>query len=449
MKRRTFIRNTGMALAGAVAAPYILPSGRLFAASGNQMAKHVVYVLFAGGVRQQESVLQRYLEDAQGKPGLAGNIMYNILKGDAPTQKIAYGTDPQQGTKGSIPIPKLLGNSIEEMGVLFPEMRATSAGHYAGLNTLVTGNTATTQGLKQKPVFPTIFEYTRRHLGVPATKTWFVCNSLINSYPLLNYSNHENYGASYGANMLVPSVVFGSKGEEHLADAKIYHPEEQIAPMYEMKNFLDNTFKSNGTGLIEYGIVNTEEERNDIKEFIKSTFEKKRLGQIPFPPVSDNGDLQNIGYALEVMKWFKPTLTVINMSNVDGCHSNFTGYLRSLHRADHGVAHLWNEIQKIPEMKNNTAMILIPECGRNAEHNPILDENDWYAFDHSDQNSLRIFGAMVGPGVPSNLRIGSESNPIGSNQDGVLTVADILGFKSEVENSGLVSGVAKSWFDRI
>jgi len=438
-----------MAAAGAIAAPYILPSGRLFAASGQQMAKHVVYVLFAGGVRQQESVLQRYLEDAQNKPGLSGNIMYNILNGDPPTQKIAYGTDPQQGTKGSLPIPRLLNDTIENMGMLLPEMRATSAGHYAGLNTLVTGNTATTQGLKQKPVFPTIFEYTRRHLGIPATKSWFVCNTLLNSYPLLNYSEHENYGASYGANLLVPNVVFGSRGEEHLSNAKVYHPEEQIAPMYEMKQFLDNTFKSSGSGLIEYGITNTEEERNDIKEFIKSTFEKKRLGQIPFPPVTDNGDLANIGYAIELMRWFKPTLTVINLSNVDGCHSNFTGYLRSLHRADHGVAHLWKEIQNIPEMKDNTIMIMIPECGRNSDPNPILDENDWYAFDHSDQNSLRIFGAMVGPGVPAGLRLGSESNPVGNIQDGVLTVADILGFKDSVINTGMVNGVAMSWFDRI
>jgi len=449
MKRRQFIRTARMAAAGAIAAPYILPSGRLFAASGQQMAQHVVYVLFAGGVRQQESVLQRYLEDAQNKPGLAGNIMYNILNGDPPTQKIAYGTDPQQGTKGSLPIPRLLNDTIENMGMLLPEMRATSAGHYAGLNTLVTGNTATTQGLKQKPVFPTIFEYTRRHLGIPATKSWFVCNTLLNSYPLLNYSEHENYGASYGANLLVPNVVFGSRGEEHLANAKVYHPEEQIAPMYEMKQFLDNTFKSNGSGLIEYGSTNTEEERNDIKEFIKSTYEKKRLGQIPFPPVSDNGDLSNIGYAIELMRWFKPTLTVINLSNVDGCHSNFTGYLRSLHRADHGVAHLWKEIQNIPEMKDNTVMIMIPECGRNSDPNPILDENDWYAFDHSDQNSLRIFGAMLGPGVPAGLKLGSESNPVGNIQDGVLTVADILGFKDSVISTGMVNGVAMSWFDRI
>ena len=56
------------------------------------MADHLVFVAFAGGVRQQESVLQRYLLDSQDYPS-EGNILYNLLNGDAPTDKIVYGTD--------------------------------------------------------------------------------------------------------------------------------------------------------------------------------------------------------------------------------------------------------------------------------------------------------------------------------------------------------------------
>ena len=40
----------GLTAGATFTAPYILPSGRLFAASGARKANHVVLCLFAGGV---------------------------------------------------------------------------------------------------------------------------------------------------------------------------------------------------------------------------------------------------------------------------------------------------------------------------------------------------------------------------------------------------------------
>ncbi|MFM7765077.1 MAG: hypothetical protein ACKO6I_05395, partial [Sphingomonadales bacterium] len=92
MNRRDFFKKTGLVTAGTVAAPYILPTGRMFARTNVPKAEYVVMVMFAGGVRQQESVLQRYLDDSQEVTGAAGNIMPNLLTGIAPDRKIVYGT---------------------------------------------------------------------------------------------------------------------------------------------------------------------------------------------------------------------------------------------------------------------------------------------------------------------------------------------------------------------
>lgn len=428
--------------------PYILPTGRLFAATGSQLAQHVVYVMFAGGVRQQESVLQRYVSDSQNFP-VEGNIMLNMLNGAQPITKRVYGTDPAGQPRGSAPIPQILGSTLQTQGTLFPEVRATTAGHFSGLNTLLTGNTGVTQGLRQKPVFPTIFEYLRRHTNTPASKVWFIGNRIGNSIPLLNYSEHPQYGMQYGANFLAPNVTFSQPGYTHLSNAKVYHPEEELAPMLQMQYFLNNSYNSNG-GVALPEIGNTEQEKQDIREFIRQLYMRQAAGQVVMPPIADNGDLRNVGYACEVMKRFKPALTVINMDAVDGCHSNFTGYLRSLHRADHAVGFLWNYIQtQIPEMANNTIILISPEHGRNLNPNPIQDENDWYAYDHSDQNSLRVFSMMAGPNVPSNLSVGSATNPRGLLTDNVLTIAEILGFKADVQASGLLAGGSQSLFDRI
>ena len=444
MKRRSFLKNTGITAAGALAAPYVLPSGRLFAPSGRQIAGHVVVVMFAGGVRQQESVGMRYLDDSQVGDPYPGNILTNMLTGEAPTQKIVYGT----GQGGQTPIPQLLDQTLQQQGTLFKEIRALSAGHFGGLNSIVQGSTVTTQGLKQRPLNPTIFEYLRRHGGYSATDTWFIGNGISNSLPLLNFSAHQDYGSSYGANFFAPQITFGAKCAEYMADAKVYHPENELAPMYQLKYFLDQSFDNYDEGLLALG--NTEEEKQNIKAFMDQMYEKTANGTVAFPPILEGSDSVTMGYACEVLKWFKPAVLFVNLSGVDGCHSNFTNYLQAMHRADHAVGHLWDFIQnEIPDMAGDTTLILTPECGRNDNPNNIIDENNWRSYDHSDENSLRVFSMMAGPDVPSNLIIGSEDNQIGQVTDTMMTVADILGVLPEVQAAGFTASGTQSLFNHI
>ena len=114
------------------------------------------------------------------------------------------------------------------------------------------------------------------------------------------------------------------------------------------------------------------------------------------------------------------------------------------------MGHLWDHIQSIPGMAGNTNIICTPECGRNLNPNGILDvENEFKSYDHSDANARRVFSLMAGPGVPQNLSVGSETNPIGSTFDVVPTVGEMLGIKNDILNSGHLSPGTLSLFDRI
>lgn len=437
MKRREFIRKTALTTSGALAAPYILPSGRLFAPTGNRSAQHVVLVMFAGGVRHQESVDMSYLLGSQIIDPYPGNIMYNMLTGEAPTAKIAYGT----GQGGINPIPQIdyfsSNGTLQSQGTLFKEVRALAAGHFGGLNSIIQGADVSGQGLKQRPLNPTIFEYLRRHGGYSATDVWFVGNTIDGSLPLLNYSGNPEYGIKYGANFLAPNVTFSDPGRQQLSHGKIYHPENELAPMYALKTFLDNTFSQYGSALDSLG--NTEAEKQQIKTFMNLMYDKVQNGSNMLPPVSeDNGDAWTVGFAAEVMAYFKPAFMCVNLSSVDVCHSNFTGYVQALHRADHAVGFLWDMIQSNPDLAGNTDIICIPECGRNENPNSILDVNSWAAYDHSDANALRIWSLMAGPSFPQNMTYGSETNVIGQVSDAMLTVADLLGVKPEVSSAGFI-----------
>ncbi len=432
-----------------LAAPYLLPSGRVFAQTGSQAAKHVVVVLFAGGVRQQESVLQRYLADSQNLD-IEGNVMLNLLAGAVPDDKVVFGTS----AAGSLPIPVILPTPLATLGTLLPEMRysASATGHYSGLSTALSGHYGSFQGLQERPLHPTMFEYLRRHAGLKATDTWFVGNGLTGSVPLLNHSNHPAYGAAYGANMIIPNVTFGAPGQAHVRGSRVFHPEEELPAIQQMRAFLNQRFGAPGASDSPLDALgNTEEEKINIKRFVAETFARIDAGAIALPPVNDNGDLMTIAFACEVMRYFKPKLTVVNLSSADSCHNSYTNYLKALHRADHGVGFLWSYLQnELPEIAADTAIVLVPEHGRNLQPNNVLDVNNWRAFDHdSDANARRIFGMMAGAGVPANVRVGSESRPIGDAADTVLTVAELLGIKPDVQAAGLISPVAQSWFDRI
>lgn len=45
---------------------------------------------------------------------------------------------------------------------------------------------------------------------------------------------------------------------------------------------------------------------------------------------------------------------------------------------------------------------------------------------------------MAGAGVPTNLVIGGEDNPVGIATDVVPTIAELLGIKNEVTSAGLI-----------
>jgi len=448
MKRRKFVKSSALT---AIGAPYILPSGIISNTTAAPMADHVVFVLFAGGVRQQESVLRRYLAESQNE-NIEGNIMYNILNGTPPEDKIAYGQDDTANDIiGRFPISPLLSQSLETQGTLFPEMRFSKggAGHYNGLSTGVSGNYYVTQGLQNRPAAPTIFEYLRRHAGFKATDCWFVGLDTGGSRPLLNYSDHPEYGRKYGANFIAPLVTFGRPGQNNFMDFKNYHPDAEWSLIREMQHFLNSNYLAEGLEIPH--LYQDVDEQHSIKEFVRTTFDKFQANQISLPPVNDNSDLKVIGYCLEVLKWFKPKITVVDLSNTDVCHSNFTAYLKNLHRADHGVGFLWREIQRIPEMAGNTAMIVMPEHGRDKDPNPILDDNDWVAYDHSggNENTRRIWTSMVGPGIDGGLSVGKEGMPIGDSADIVPTIADLFGIKDTVMNLGYLDPGARSLFDRI
>ncbi len=427
MNRRKFIKQSLLATAGATAFPYILPSGRLFAASGARKADHVVFCLFAGGVRNFESVHK-----------MDGNIMPHILTGsEAISPDIAGGIDY---------LPPLSGSPLQTIGTLFKEFRYNQGptGHFNGHTTAMTGVYTTTDlNIKAPPVNPTVFEYYRKHTS-PATSAlnaWWVSNAL-GPYPALNYSTDSNYGALYGANYVQPGSFISQSAYNVLANPKNFNS-QQLTSSSKIKNMLDKNFGSQYKPG-DAGVENTSTDAATLNTFISNCYTTAMSGGYDDPwgvgAANMNNDMRNVFFAENIITTFKPELLVVNMQDVDICHSDFTSYCNNLKKASYALAHLWQTIQNTPGMANNTVLIATPEHGRNETANTLMDQYGRYALDHTGEDvngrilSREIFCLILGPyGVVKQNTL--HSTPMGESIDIVPTIADVLGFYTDIPMS--------------
>ncbi|MEM7038737.1 MAG: hypothetical protein AAF570_17250, partial [Bacteroidota bacterium] len=425
MKRRDFIKRAGITAAGVFAAPYILPAGRLMAASGARIANHVVLCLFAGGVRNLESIQKA-----------DGNLMPSILSG---TEPISSDIAPAISNLPGSPLPQ----PLQKYGTLYKEFRFAEGptGHYSAHTVALTGRyTDTNLNIREAPKWPTVFELYRKHNSPAQTalNAWWVSNTL-GPYPALNYSSYPGYGSLYGANFIQPTSMLTTAGFNALGDMREFTTAQRAA-RDKVRNFLDKNFATQANANAA-GLQNDASDEDRMRAFIADSLNKAAAGQFTDPwnigANNYNNDMRNLVFAEEIIREFQPELLVVNMQDVDVCHFDFTRYADNLHKADYAVARLWETIQSTPGMMNDTIMIVAPEHGRNFEPNTVLDAYGRYAIDHTaidqsgDQMSREIFCLVLGPDgvVVRDQEIGTVT---GESIDIVPTIARVLGFDDQI-----------------
>lgn len=417
MKRRGFIKKAAAATAGAFAAPYILPSGRLFAATGTRIVDHVVFCLFAGGVRNLEAVHK-----------VDGNLMPNTLLGSESISNDIAGGVNLLGQAGS--------QRLQEVGTLFKEFRFATGptGHFSGHTSVITGvYNQQDINIRQRPSTPTVFELYRKHTSPEASakNAWWVSNAL-GPYPALNYSTAPGYGPLYGANYMQPGSLISTDAYNALSNPKEF-TQNQKELTNQMRGFFDDNFNNQ---FVEgsAGVSNPASDKELIEQFILAQYDNAVSGAYndPWGIGGLSGDQFNVFAAEKIIEEFQPELLVVNMQDVDICHTNFTAYANNLVRADYALGHLWQTIQSTPGMADNTILIAVPEHGRNAEPNTVVDAFGRYAIDHTnDEMSREIFCLVAGPSgkVVQNQVI---DQVMGETVDVVPTIAKILGFYDDV-----------------
>ena len=417
MNRRKFLNKTAKYTV-ATAVPFILPSGRLFAATGNAKVKHVVFCLFAGAIRTWESIDKK-----------DGNLMRNTLHGNE--------TISNDIAEGIQIMPKLMDQPLQQFGTLFKKFRYENnvTLHYNAHAAAVTGKYYNAIELMKPIKHPSIFEYFRKHspFGDLGLNTWWVSDQG-GPFPYLQYSKHPLYGYEYAANMIQPTSLF----KFPFADPLSSSDEDKVKTL---SNLIKSRQQTKDT--VSTPRLNKEEDRERLRQFILKTHNKNFSSKLQLWDDLDakliNDDMITMFTACNILNEFKPNLLVLNMQDSDIAHSNFTDYCNNLHRADYALAKMWKTIQDDPDLKDNTVLIAVPECGRNVTHNSLIDAYGRFAVDHTgDELSKQMFCLIAGP--PDIVQQNKVVNDVyGTSIDIVPTIAHLFGFHQMIP-SDLLDG---------
>lgn len=452
MQRRSFLKG----LAGAAAASAVAPLIKVRGARGDTgfKAKHVVMVSIAGGLRMSES-----LGMAQGAtmPNLFGTVplVSGFGSTDAGAPVIAPEYSAMQLVLGDVrPTP------LVNEGALVANLRydAGTPGHLQGAACLACGayNNIDNRADAHPPA-PTLFELHRRAANTEATDAWYV-SSVSGFYRALQASDHPEFGARFGGSWLSPPstmtelVPLLASGKRSLAVGPstagfpaIDDTTEQIAAVRKLTGILDG----NTPAYQDPGVFHANAADNDSLERYLASIYGDPTYQAYYPNdvgigfttdgstrVRATSDATTVYHAEQILRTYKPGVMLMSLIDIDTCHSDFNGYLQGQQVADALVTHLWNMIQSTDGLRDETAMLVLPEHGRQLDFNgKSPDSLGRSGLDHGggDDGDRDVWMLALGPdfkpGVYEKTGVAQDGRTSGRYEtiDAVMTAASLLG----------------------
>ena len=121
-----------------------------------------------------------------------------------------------------------------------------------------------------------------------------------------------------------------------------------------------------------------------------------------------SGDAKAIRVGLNILRVFKPKVLGITLQNADIAHGSYNGYVEVIRRNDSEIGKLWDAIQADQELRDKTAVFVLPEFGRDE------DLNERNGLDHGDNSDhlRKVFLIAAGPDFKSNKVVKKEIRTI-------------------------------------
>jgi hypothetical protein len=302
---------------------------------------------------------------------------------------------------------------IAKNGVVLPNVRASNGGHYGAALSIFTGNTESL-GIRDenRGLNPTVFEYLRKDGGFAASDLW-VSTANGAQARLFAFSAHPDYGEHYGATLLDGEGIFNVEFQKVLET--FGRPRVDGEKESRLLDGLAGALDPAALQSLQRGAAPDPAQVRRIEKFILDEL----AGNTTRVTGPGAPDAKAIRVGLNILRTFRPRLLAITLQSADVAHGSYNSYLEVIRRNDEELGKLWDAVQQDDELKDKTAVLVLPEFGRDK------DLNQRNGLDHGDDSDClrKVFLIAAGPEFKRDKTLRTEI----STHDVCPTVLSLFG----------------------
>ena len=367
LDRRSLLKGSAV-LGGSIAGAGLLPGIASAAPTlrADRKTQRIVLIAFAGGVRSRETF----------------------------------------GSPDNVPTLKAMADE----GVLYTRTRSANLGHFGAALSLFTG-ISEARGIREnsRGPDPTVFEYLRKDLDLPASEVW-ISTSGGAQQTNYSYGMHPEYGPTVGANTLDGDGIFNAEFKSIL-DA-YGRPKELDEHEASLLGSMRAALAQSG---VEGASLNSPESAARLEKYI--------LDELTRGTADIRGaaaaDAKALRVARNLLTIFRPKVTSVVLQQADIAHGSYNGYVEVIRQNDAAIGEIWSAVKADPVLAESTAFIILPEFGRDA------DLNSRRGLDHGDGSDDLNFVHTVcwGPDFKKGKVVKEDVRAI----DVCPTICDLMG----------------------
>jgi hypothetical protein len=256
--------------------------------------------------------------------------------------------------------------------------------HFNSISSIATGNWQRVDDWgMQPPATPTLFEYTRKQMGLDPSEVWVISSNKVMTEQI-GASSATAYGPGYRANVVFPKQLLVMAIEQAISQGRQQNMmdrakvQEEIEAVLRSSNYEGLGWNILGEPRAAQTLAPVE---NAIQQFVHSN-------------APTTGDQLTFFVTVEIMRKYAPSILFVNFSDVEAAHfGSYSMHLAGIRNTDQLIFELWKSTQSQAEYRGNTLMVILPEFGRDPDGS---NTNGFLNHRSHDDTCRRVWMMCVG-----------------------------------------------------